>query len=98
MNACAAEIFSFVGKYWTRQTVHCIAHDFQRNQYARLFLEHLWFGVELSMRPSPSIVPDSGQNIYLVLDDFGRNGRGWREADVEHTRLENVITSAQWRV
>ena len=43
------------------------------------------------MRPSPSIVPDSDQNTYLVLDDVGLNGRAWREADVEHTRLENVI-------
>jgi hypothetical protein len=46
------------------------------------------------MRPSPSIIPPGGdQDAYLVLDDFGgRLGRAWREADVEHTDLETVIT------
>jgi|tagenome__1003787_1003787.scaffolds.fasta_scaffold20984232_3 hypothetical protein len=44
------------------------------------------------MRTSPSIVPDEVQDTYLVLDDFGRNGRAWREADVEDTHLETVIT------
>jgi hypothetical protein len=41
---------------------------------------------------TPSIVPnDDDQNVYLVVDDFGRNGRAWREADVENTDLETVI-------
>ena len=41
---------------------------------------------------TPSIVPDiDDQNVYLVLDDFGRNGRVWRETDVEVTDLETVI-------
>jgi hypothetical protein len=31
------------------------------------------------------------QNVYLVVDDFGRNGRAYREADVETTDLETVI-------
>jgi hypothetical protein len=31
------------------------------------------------------------QNIYLVMDDLGRLGRVWREADAEHTDLETVI-------
>src|SRR3954452_24398742 len=46
------------------------------------------------MRRSPSIVPPGGdQDVYLVLDDFGSGlGRAWREADVEHTDLETVIT------
>src|SRR3954470_21505325 len=45
------------------------------------------------MRVSPSIVPDDVQGTYLVLDDFGRNGRAWREADLEDTPSEdNVIT------
>jgi hypothetical protein len=46
------------------------------------------------MRRSPSIVPPGGdQEVYLVLDDFGSGlGRAWREADVEHTDLETVIT------
>ena len=41
---------------------------------------------------TPSIVPNShDETVYLVLDDFGRNGRAWREADVERTDLETVI-------
>ena len=41
---------------------------------------------------TPSIVPnDNDQNVYLVVDDFGRDGRAYREADVEQTDLETVI-------
>jgi hypothetical protein len=41
---------------------------------------------------TPSIVPKGDdQNVYLVVDDFGRNGRAYREADVEATDLETVI-------
>lgn len=41
---------------------------------------------------TPSIVPKSeDQNVYLVIDDFGRNGRVYRQADVETTDLETVI-------
>ncbi len=41
---------------------------------------------------APSIVPkDNDRDVYLVVDDFGRNGRAWREADVEATDLETVI-------
>jgi hypothetical protein len=33
---------------------------------------------------TPSIVPKSDdQTVYLVVDDLGRNGRVWREADEE---------------
>jgi hypothetical protein len=33
---------------------------------------------------TPSIVPNiDDQSVYLVVDDFGRNGRAWRETDVE---------------
>jgi hypothetical protein len=40
----------------------------------------------------PSIVPrDDDQNVYLVVDDFGRLGRAFRETDVEATDLEAVI-------
>ena len=53
-------------------------------------LESGFCGVELIMRRSswtPSIVPESGdQNIYLVMDDLGRLGRIWPEADAETTR------------
>jgi hypothetical protein len=38
---------------------------------------------------TPSIVPTS--DVYLVVDDFDRNGRAYREADVETTDLETVI-------
>jgi hypothetical protein len=31
------------------------------------------------------------QNVYIVMDDFGRNGRAYRETDVERTDLEAVI-------
>jgi hypothetical protein len=41
---------------------------------------------------TPSIVPNGDdQNVYLVVDDFGRNGRAWREADTEATDLETII-------
>jgi bifunctional non-homologous end joining protein LigD len=41
---------------------------------------------------TPSIVPKSDdQAVYLVVDDLGRNGRVWREADEETTDLESVI-------
>src|ERR1700693_217710 len=41
---------------------------------------------------TPSIVPHGDdQNVYLVVDDLGRVGRVWREADVDHTDLETVI-------
>ncbi|QND75222.1 hypothetical protein HB776_00105 [Tardiphaga robiniae] len=42
---------------------------------------------------TPSIVPNVGdQNVYLVLDCFDRSGCAWREADVEATDLETVIS------
>ena len=41
---------------------------------------------------TPSIVPnDNDRDVYLVVDDFGRIGRAWREADVEATDRETVI-------
>jgi hypothetical protein len=41
---------------------------------------------------TPSIVPKGDdQNVYLVVDDLGRNGRVYREADVETADLETVI-------
>jgi hypothetical protein len=41
---------------------------------------------------TPSTVPKGDdQNVYLVVDDFGRNGRVYREAEVETTDLETVI-------
>jgi hypothetical protein len=44
------------------------------------------------MRRSPSIVPDAiDRDIYLVLDDFGRLGRSWRETDEEDTNLATLV-------
>jgi hypothetical protein len=41
---------------------------------------------------TPSIVPNGDdQTVYLVVDDLGRFGRVWREAEVDHTGLETVI-------
>jgi hypothetical protein len=41
---------------------------------------------------TPSIVPSGDdQNVYLVVDDLGRLGQVWCEAEVEHTDLETVI-------
>jgi hypothetical protein len=41
---------------------------------------------------TPSIVPNNDdQTVYLVVDDFGRSGRAWRETDFENTDLETVI-------
>ena len=41
---------------------------------------------------TPSIVPrGDDQNVYLVVDDLGRLGRIWPEADETHTDLETVI-------
>jgi hypothetical protein len=40
---------------------------------------------------TPSIVPSDDQTVYLVVDDFGKHGRAWRETDVEETDLEKII-------
>jgi hypothetical protein len=40
----------------------------------------------------PSLVPDGAdQTVYLVVDDFSRHGRVFRETEVERTDLETVI-------
>jgi hypothetical protein len=41
---------------------------------------------------TPSIVPSDDQTVYLVVDDFGRHGKCWRETDVEATSLETTLT------
>ncbi len=44
------------------------------------------------MRISPSLVPHGAdQDIYLVLDDYGRIGRAWRETDEDNTDRETLI-------
>jgi hypothetical protein len=42
---------------------------------------------------TPSIVPNgAGQTtVFLVVDDFGRNGRAYRETDVEWSDLETAV-------
>jgi hypothetical protein len=41
---------------------------------------------------TPSIVPrGDDQDVYLVVDDYGRLGRVWCEADVETTDLKTVV-------
>ena len=41
---------------------------------------------------TPSIVPNGNdQTVYLVADDFGKNGSAWRETDCEKADLETVI-------
>lgn len=41
---------------------------------------------------TPSIVPNGDdQTIYLVIDDFGRNGRAYRKSDAETADLQTVI-------
>lgn len=45
------------------------------------------------MPRSPSIVPETAdRDVYLVLDDFGRLGRSWRETDEARTDRETIIT------
>jgi len=40
----------------------------------------------------PSIAPhDTERDVYLVLEDFGRLGRSWREADEDGTDRERLI-------
>jgi hypothetical protein len=41
---------------------------------------------------TPSIVPnDFDQNVYLVVDDFGREGLSFREISLDRTDVESVI-------
>jgi hypothetical protein len=42
---------------------------------------------------TPSIVPNGADlTVYLVVDDYGRLGRAFRETDVERSDLEAVIS------
>jgi hypothetical protein len=67
-----------------------------RNESACLCLNPgsvaLEFRVMRKCNWTPSIVPSGDdQNVYLVVDGFGRLGRAFRETDVEATDLEAVI-------
>ena len=41
--------------------------------------------------PSPPVIPGDDDTVYLVVDDFGKLGRCWREADIATTDLETVV-------
>jgi hypothetical protein len=44
------------------------------------------------IRTSPSLAPNGpDQDTYMVLDDFGRLGRAWRETDEGATDREALI-------
>jgi hypothetical protein len=46
----------------------------------------------VALSTSPSIAPHGPeQDTYLVLDDFGRIGRSWRETDENATDRETLI-------
>jgi hypothetical protein len=53
------------------------------------------------MRKSPSLVPHHHTAVYIVLDDFGRLGRAYRETDEneadERTIIENFLAGQYWR-
>jgi hypothetical protein len=66
-----------------------LATDWNDSALRALSRLRVW---SLRMRRSPSIVPGSDQDVYLVLDDFGRSGQAWRETDAEKTGFETLIT------
>jgi hypothetical protein len=44
------------------------------------------------MPRAPSIVPDdTNRDVYLVLDDFGRLGRAWRETDEAEANRTTLV-------
>jgi hypothetical protein len=66
-----------------------------QERYVPHFIEFAVLLWRVAMRKwnwTPSIVPNGDdQNVYIVLDDFGRKGRAYRETDAERTDLEAVI-------
>jgi hypothetical protein len=48
--------------------------------------------IYVSFHPFGTKRESGDQNIYLVMDDLGRLGRIWPEADAETTDLETVIS------
>jgi hypothetical protein len=44
------------------------------------------------MRRTPSVVPDTPCEVYLVLDDFGGNfGKAWRETNEANTTRDALV-------
>jgi len=46
---------------------------------------------EFVVRTFPSIVSGGEKDIYLVLDDFGRLDRAWRETDKSGTYRATLV-------
>jgi hypothetical protein len=42
-------------------------------------------------RPAPGLVPHFDVTVHIVLDDFGKAGRAYRETDEREASLETVI-------
>src|SRR5688500_2298197 len=40
---------------------------------------------------SPSIIPDFDIDVYLILDDFGKLGRAYRETDEEASDRDTIV-------
>jgi hypothetical protein len=64
----------------------------ERIDYSTLETPVLLLEFAVSTDWTPSIVPnEADQTVYLVVDNLGKGGRVWCEADVEDTDLEAVI-------
>jgi hypothetical protein len=76
--------------------MHCPGPDFGQEQSAGLCLDlPVPVAWELRMCRSwtPSIVPNgSDQTVYIVLEDFGRLARAYRETSIECADLEAIIS------
>jgi hypothetical protein len=44
-----------------------------------------------SVAGAPNIIPEFDRTVHIVLDDFGKSGRVYRETDEEDTSLDAVI-------
>src|ERR1041385_8818087 len=44
-----------------------------------------------SQMSSPSLVPETSGAVHMVLDDFGKLGRAWREMDEQKTTKCDVV-------
>jgi hypothetical protein len=56
-----------------------------------------WVAYLTVMPRSPSIVPeDADRDVYIVLDDFGRLGRAWRETDADRGTLMRHLLEGQF--
>jgi hypothetical protein len=40
---------------------------------------------------TPSLVPSNNATVYLVLDDFGKLGRAYRETDENRANIDTVV-------